>query len=53
MLTQQQRRAVALYVRELPELVELDHEDAAMMTRAWRDVWSRELDDEPRQSHAS
>jgi Family of unknown function (DUF6714) len=43
LLTPQQRRAIALYVRALPELVELDHEDAARMARAWRDVWSHEL----------
>jgi len=45
LLTPGQRRAVALYVRALPGLVELDHEDTARMSRAWRDVWSRELAD--------
>lgn len=47
LLTPQQRRAIALYVRALPELVELDHQDAARLARAWRDIWSREIGDSP------
>lgn len=43
LLTPQQRRAVALYVQALPELVELSQWDAADLAGAWRDVWSREL----------
>lgn len=46
LLTPHQRRAVARYVRALPELVELGHEDGARMARAWRDVWSREVVEE-------
>jgi len=38
-----ERSAVALHVRALPELVELDLEDAATMARAWRDLWSSGL----------
>jgi hypothetical protein len=38
-----QRQAVATYVRALPDLVELDHEDSSRMRRAFRDVWSNEL----------
>lgn len=43
LLTPQQRRAIAIYVRELPELVELHYEDAHMIQRAFRDVWSAYL----------
>jgi hypothetical protein len=44
-LTRRQRQAIALYVRALPDLVELDGDDNAIVTRAFRDVWSRELAD--------
>jgi hypothetical protein len=42
LLTPRQRRAIALYVRTLPALVELDVEDTTSLERAFRDVWSRE-----------
>jgi hypothetical protein len=40
LLTPRQRRAIALYVRALPELVELDAEDGKALARAFRDVWA-------------
>lgn len=43
LLTPRQRRAIALYVRALPELVELDAEDTKRLARAFRDVWSQHL----------
>jgi hypothetical protein len=43
LLTESQRTAVALYVRALPDLVDLHRDDAALITRAFRAVWSREL----------
>ena len=44
LLSTKQRRAIALYVKALPDLVKLDREDAARVSRAFRDVWSRELE---------
>jgi hypothetical protein len=46
LLTQPQRRAIALYVHALPELVELDFEDATTIARAFDNVWSRFLADD-------
>jgi hypothetical protein len=43
LLSPAQRRAVALYVQALPTLVPLVHDDAAILERAFRAVWSREL----------
>jgi len=39
----EQKRAIAIYVRSLPELVRLDAEDAVIIARAFRDVWAREV----------
>jgi hypothetical protein len=47
LLTASQRRAIAIYVRALPDLVELRYEDSSRMSRAFEDVWSRELRAEP------
>jgi hypothetical protein len=41
LLTVAQRRAIADYVRALPELVELDDLDRRIIERADRYVWSR------------
>ena len=46
LLSPGQRRAIGLYVRALPDLVDLNYEDAAKMARAWRDVWSHEITDD-------
>ena len=43
LLNPEQRRVMAAYVRALPYLVELDHEDRVLIKRAFRDIWSREL----------
>lgn len=43
LLTPRQRRAIALYVRALPEFVELDTEDTTLLARALRDVWAPHL----------
>ena len=40
LLTPEQRNAIALYVKELPNLVELDKHDRPATIRAYRDVWS-------------
>jgi hypothetical protein len=47
LLSPSQRRAIATYVRTLPTLVELGDGDAARIRRAFRDVWSRELEPDP------
>jgi hypothetical protein len=39
MLTDAQRTAIAAYVEALPELVALDHEDAAVIDRSLAQVW--------------
>lgn len=44
LLTPTQRRAIAVYVQALPGLVELDFEDAPRIERAFRDVWSHEIE---------
>jgi hypothetical protein len=49
LLTPQQSRAIALYVRALPELVDLDYEDTTRLARAFEDVWSRFLGEGPSQ----
>ena len=43
LLSRTQRRATALYVKALPDLVELSQSDAAILSRALRDVWSQQL----------
>lgn len=43
LLSPEQRRTLARYVVGLPSLVELDHEDRTRLSRAFRDVWSRDL----------
>lgn len=43
LLTPEQRRAVALYVKELPNLLQLDEYDAPDIARVYREVWSQEL----------
>lgn len=45
LLTDKQRRAIAVYVRTLPQLVDLAAEDASTISRALRDVWSPYLDE--------
>jgi Family of unknown function (DUF6714) len=44
LLSKKQRWAIALYVKALPDLVQLHPEDAARVSRAFREVWSRELE---------
>jgi hypothetical protein len=43
LLSSPQRCAIAHYVQALPQLVELDYEDARRIDRALRDVWSGDL----------
>lgn len=43
LLSTAQRRAIAVYVQALPNLVELGDEDSTRVSRAFRDVWSHEL----------
>ncbi len=44
LLTNHQRAAIAAYVEALPELVELYHEDAAVIDRSLAQVWRSYLD---------
>lgn len=43
LLSAEQKRAIALYVKALPELVRLDAEDTEILIGAFRDVWAVEL----------
>jgi hypothetical protein len=43
LLSKKQREAIAIYVRALPELVELRYEDSTRVSRALQDVWADDL----------
>jgi hypothetical protein len=44
LLTNAQRAAIAAYVEALPELVELDYQDAAIIDRSLAQVWRAYID---------
>jgi len=43
LLTKEQRRAIAHYLKTLPSLVELQGEDRPVVERAFRNYWSKQL----------